>query len=153
VQGVSDNSDTGQKTLKTMSFKAIKIFYWTTLGLSIVILPLNFGLGLIAIGLVILPILILHTAIGLNLSKLENYKNSLVFSGTNLLIFALIRPDGVHAFTDNGLSSILDLFGVYGGYNREYEDYFFFGSLSLLLIQAIADIRLRKLTRQTNNRG
>ena len=30
--------------------KSIKAFYWATFGLSIVILPLNFGLGLVAIG-------------------------------------------------------------------------------------------------------
>ena len=127
--------------------KSIKAFYWATFGLSIVILPLNFGLGLVAIGLVIIPILFLHLTIGLKLSKIENHKISIVLSGVNLLIFALIRPEGVHAFTDSGLSSIFGIFGIRTGFSHEYEDYFFIGSLMLLLVQAIMDIRLRKLSR------
>ena len=130
-----------------MSLKAIKAFYWTTFGLSVIILPLNFGLELITVGLVILPILILHLSVGVRLNKIENYKISIILSGANLLIFALIRPDGVHAFTDTGLSSILEIFGIYAGYDHEYEDYFFVGSLILLLFQGIMDIRLRKLAR------
>lgn len=135
-----------------MNFTTIKVFYWTTFGLSIIILPLNFGLGLVAIGLVILPLLILHLAIGLTVNRLENHRISIILSALNLLIFALIRPDGVHAFTDNGLSSALDLVGINAGYNSNYENHFFIGSLILLLVQAIMDIRLWKVAK-TNKTG
>jgi hypothetical protein len=128
-----------------MSFKAIKTIYWTAFGLSIIILPLNIGLGLIGLGIVILPILILHLAIGLGLDRIENHKTSIILSALNLLLFALIRPDGVHAITDSGLSSLLDIFGVHAGYNHKYEDYFFVASLFLLFVQVIMDMRLRKL--------
>lgn len=130
-----------------MSLRTIKIFYWSTFGLSVIILPLNIGLGLIALGLMILPILILHLAIGIGLSKIQNHKASIILSASNLLIFVLIRPDGVHAFTDNGLSSFLDLFGIYAGYDHKYEGSFFVASLILMLVQVIMDIRLRKLVR------
>jgi hypothetical protein len=130
-----------------MSFKVIKAFYWITFGFSIIIIPLNMGLGLIALGLIILPILFLHLAIGLNLNKIENYKTAIILSATNLLTFALIRPDGVHAFTDNGMSSVLNNFGINAGYNHKHEDYFFLASLILLLVQVIMDIRLRKFKR------
>ena len=130
-----------------MNLKAIKKFYWTTFGLSLVILPLNIGLGIVVIGLVILPVLILHFIIGLNLSKIEHHISLIILSGINLLIFALIRPDGVHTFTDNGLSSALDIFGINAGYNREYENYFFVGSLILLIAQLIMEIRLIKLVK------
>ncbi len=130
-----------------MSLGTIKTFYWTTFGLSVIILPLNIGLGLIALGLVILPILILHLTIGVGLNKIPNHKTSIILSASNLLIFALIRPDGVHAFTDNGLSSLLDIFGIYAGYDRKYENGFFVASLILLLVQVIMDVRLRKFAR------
>src|SRR5688572_339193 len=130
-----------------MSLNTIKTFYWTTFGLSIIVLPLNFGLGLVVFGLVILPVIILHDIVGLNLSRIEHHKTLIILSGINLLIFALIRPDGVHTFTDNGLSSVLDIFGITAGYNRVYENYFFVGSLILLLVQLIMEIRLRKLVK------
>jgi len=130
-----------------MNFTTIKIFYWTTFGLSLIILPLNFGLGLVAIGLVILPLLILHLAVGLGVNRLKNHIVSIILSAVNLLLFAFIRPDGVHAITDNGLSSALDIFGINAGYNRNYENHFFIGSLILLLIQAIMDIRLWKIAK------
>jgi len=130
-----------------MSLKTIKIFYWTTFGLSVAIIALNFGLGLIALGVVILPVLILHLANGLSLNKIDNHKTAIILSASNLLIFALMRPDGVHAFTNSGLSSILDLFGINAGYNYKNEDYFLIASLILLLLQVIFDMRLRKLKR------
>jgi hypothetical protein len=120
-----------------MNLVTIKVFYWTTFGLSIIILPLNFGLGLVAMGLVILPLLILHLTIGLRVNRLENNIVSIFLSAVNLLLFALIRPDGVHAITDNGLSSALDIFGINAGYNRNYENHFFIGSFILLLVQVI----------------
>lgn len=126
-----------------MSFKIVKIYFWTTFGISVVIMLLNFGLGLIALGIVILPILILHLQNGLRLDKLQNHRTGIILSASNLLIFALIRPDGVHAFTNSGLSSILDLLGLNLGYKYKIGDYLFFPSLILLLLQVIIDIRLR----------
>lgn len=131
-----------------MNFTTVKVFYWTTFGLSIIILPLNFGLGLVAIGLVILPLLILHLAIGLAANRLKNHRISIILSSANILLFTLIRPDGVHSFTDNGLSAVLDILGVNAGYNRNYENHFFIGSLMLLLVQAIMDIRLWKIAKK-----
>jgi hypothetical protein len=136
-----------------MNWKLVKIFYWTTFGLSVLILPLNFGLGLFAIGLVILPILVLHLTIGLRLNRIKIRTVSIILSGINLLLFSLIRPDGVHTFTDNGLSSFLDIFGIQAGYNHNYEDHFFIGSLMLLLFQAIMDIRLRKIAKSSKTEG
>lgn len=130
-----------------MSFRGIKTFYWVTFGLSVIILALNFGLGLLVLGLLILPVLIIHLTIGLKLDKFENYKTSIILSAINLLAFALIRPDGIHTLTDNGLSSVLGIFGIFAGYNRKYENYFEIVSLVLLLIQAIMDLRLRKFDR------
>jgi hypothetical protein len=130
-----------------MNLTGIKIFYWVTFVLSLIILPLNFGLGLVAIGVVILPILVLHLSIGLGLSKIKNHNTLIVISAINLLTFVLIRPDGVHAFTDSGLSAILEMFGIYARYNYKNEDYFFIASLILLLIQVILDLKLRKIKR------
>ena len=130
-----------------MTLKTAKVFYWTSFGLSVTILLLNFGLGLIAMRLVILPVLILHFAIGLGLDQIVDQKSAVILSAINLLLFALIRPEGVHAFTDNGLSSSLDFLGINAGYSYNYEDYFFIGGLVLLLVQAVMDIRLWKMAK------
>src|SRR5687767_7764479 len=122
-----------------MNFKTVKILYWITFAFTITILPLNFGLGLVAVGIVILLILILHLTNGLSLHKLENHRASIILSAVNMLLFALARPDGVHAITDNGLSSLLDIFGINSGYNNEYENYYFTASIILLFAQLIMD--------------
>ena len=122
-----------------------------TFALAVVVLPLNFGLGLIAFGLVILPVLVLHLAIGLALGHIKKHKILVIFSAINLLVFALIRPDGVHAFTDNGLSALLEIFDVHAGYDRRYENTFFVGSATLLLVQVIIDLRLRNLRMRNAN--
>jgi hypothetical protein len=131
-----------------MHINSIKTVYWVAFGLSIITLFLNIGLGLIALGLVILPILLLHFSIGLRLTKLQNHQPAIILSALNLLTFTLLRPDGVHSLGDNGLSSLLDLVGISAGYNRDYEDYFVYSSLLLLLVQVIVDLRLRKLARR-----
>lgn len=126
----------------------LKIFYWATFSAAVIILPLNFGLGLIGMGLFILPVLILHLIVALSLNKLHDRKALVTLSGLNLLIFALVRPDGVHSFTDNGLSALLEIFGIHGGYNSKYENYFFYTSLVLLVLQVIINLWLRKLSRK-----
>jgi hypothetical protein len=132
----------------TMRINSTKTIFWGTFGLVIIVLPLNFGLGLIALGLLILPILILHFTIGLSLNKIQNHKGAIIFSAINLLLFALLRPDGVHALTESGLSSLLSIFGINAGYSYKHENYFFYSSLILLLIQVVMDLRLRKLARR-----
>ncbi len=131
-----------------MEFKTVKLFFWTTFVLSIAILFLNLGLGLIAFGIILLPVFILHFAIGLSLDRIQKHRTAIILSSLNLLTFVLIRPDGVHAFTESGLSSILNIFGVNARYSRQYEDYFFSASLVLLLLQLIIDLRLRKFARR-----
>lgn len=125
----------------------VKILYWVLFLLSVVVLFLNFGLGLMTVGLVILPVLILHAGIGFSLGRLNANKGLVAWSMLNLLVFALIRPDGVHAFNETGLGALLSLFGMHGGYSHRNEDLFFFASLALLLIQLIVDLRLRRLAR------
>jgi hypothetical protein len=131
-----------------MRINSTKAIFWITYVLAIGILPLNFGLGIMTLGLVILPIMILHFIVGLNLDRVQTHKPAIIFSAMNLLVFALIRPDGAHAFTESGLSSALGIFGINAGYNYKYEDYFFYTSLIILLIQVITDLRLRKLARR-----
>ncbi len=128
-----------------MNNTTIRFFYWTSFALSVIIIPLNFGLGLIVMGIVILPALILHLTIGLSLNRIKNHNTLIIVSAVNLLTFALIRPDGVHALTDNGLSSLLGIFGIYAGYNYEYENYFSIASLILLILQVIVDLILLKI--------
>jgi hypothetical protein len=131
-----------------MHINSIKAIFWAAFGLAIITLLLNVGIGLIATGLVILPVLMLHFIIGLSLTKLQNHKSAIILSAINLLTFALLRPDGVHSLSDNGLSSFFDLVGISAGYNRDYEDYFVYSSLLLLLVQVIVDLRLRKIARR-----
>ena len=128
-----------------MNVRSVRIFYWATFLLSVIIIPHDLGLGLITVGLFILPVLVLHIEIGLSLNRINGCDILIAFSAINLLVFALIRPDGAHAFTDNGLSAALGIVGIDSGYNRSYEDYFFFGSLVLLLVQLVVDLKLRRV--------
>ncbi|MFN8887124.1 MAG: hypothetical protein ACK5WF_06670, partial [Cyclobacteriaceae bacterium] len=61
------------------------------------------------------------------------------------IVFALLRPDGAHAFTGTGLSALLDVVGINAGYSRNDENIYFGVSMALLFIQAVMDIRLRKV--------
>lgn len=135
------------ETLKTakplrMDSNKVKMYYWTTLSISIFILILNTGLWLIVLGLIILPVIILHIIVGLRLNMFENYEKPMLISSTSLLIFALIRPEGVHSFNDSGLSAFLKLFGLYWGFSSHFENHFFVSSIVLLLLQLIIEITL-----------
>ena len=123
-----------------MAFNIIRIFYWASFVLSIIILPLNFGLVLAALAILILPILIIHLKNGIWINQLRNHKLILVVAATNLLVFALIRPDGVHDINGIGFSALLDVFSINGGYNHEYFDLYFYGSLALLAFQLIINL-------------
>jgi hypothetical protein len=123
----------------------IKYYYWVTFGLSIVALLANVGIGLIALGIALVPTVILHVQNGLHLKRFGNHKKLILLSSTNLLIFALVRPDGVHSLDENGLSAVLDLFGVHSGYDSAYENHLTITALLLLALQLFLDLRLRKL--------
>jgi len=131
-----------------VNLKSIKVFYWVAFGLSVVILPQNFGLGLIALGIPIILILILHIGIGLNMDRLQNYQLSLVVSAVNLLLFVLIRPDGAHAFNETGLSASLEMMGIHLRISPKYEDLLFLISMVLLILQTVFDIRLLRISRK-----
>lgn len=131
-----------------MSKKAIKIIYWVLFILSVLILPLNFGLGLVAFAVMLLPLMLLHGMIGVKIDSLENNKTLLMVSAICPLMFALLRPDGVHAITDNGLSSVLDLIGINAGFDRDYENQFSIASLAVLLLQLVVDLRLNQLRKR-----
>jgi len=131
--------------LKKKNLRMIKIFYCLIFAVAIFTLTQNAGLGLFALALFIIPIFILHAGIGLSIPKLKDHKTGLIVSSVNLLFFVLMRPDGAHAFTQTGLSSILEYFGVHIGPTRKYENELFFGSIALLLLQVVLDLRLRKI--------
>lgn len=133
--------------MRSMNFETTKVLFWATFALAIIVLAMNFGIGLIAFGLIILPVLTLHLAIGIRLSRLEGHGTAVVLSYLNLLAFALVRPDGVHTITDTGLSALLSTVGIHWGYNDRYESHFFYASVILLIVQVIMDLRLRKLIR------
>jgi hypothetical protein len=125
-----------------MESNKVKIYYWTTLFISVFILILNTGLWLILLGFIILPIIILHISVGLRINIFEIHKKLMLISSTSLLTFALIRPDGVHSLNDSGLSSFLELFGLSWGYSIHFENHFFVSSIVLLLLQLIIEITL-----------
>jgi|SRR5688572_28144431 len=128
-----------------MSFNIVRYFYWTALGFSVILLVLNFGIGLIAMAIFILPLLILHLRNGLSLNNIKGDNTLMIISALNLLAFALIRPDGVHTLSDNGLSAFLSKFGVHAGYDAGMENYYLAASLILLVFQIAIDLKLRKL--------
>ncbi len=138
---------------KAMNLQSSKIFYWITFVLTIFILLMNVGIGLMALGVVIVPLLILHFINGRHFDKIANHRMAMVLSSANFLLFALIRPDGGHTLNDNGLSLLLEIFGMYWGYDRAYEDYYAFGSLALLVVQAIMDIRLKTIIKKRKGIG
>ena len=127
-----------------MIFKITRAYYWTSLIISVCALLLSFGLGLMALGIIILPIIIYNIKIGINLKRLQDKPKAVFFAASNWLIFALIRPDGVHATSENGLSSMLDIFGISGGYISDYENYYFTFSLLMIVIQIVTNYRLLK---------
>ena len=96
------------------------------------------------LGIIILPVIVLHIIIGLGIDKIKTHKTLIFLSATTLLLFSLIRPDGVHTLNDTGLSSILDKFGIIWGDCYNYENHFVFASLTILLFQVIIEIRLMK---------
>ncbi|MBA4146006.1 MAG: hypothetical protein C0523_09600 [Cytophaga sp.] len=128
--------------------KITRIFYWIAFALTILTLLLNVGIGLIALAIFILPILVLHFLTGLSLVRLQNHRLLIFISASNLFLFALLRPDGVHTLNENGLSALLNEFNIHGGYNQRYENELTVVSLALLVIQAIIEIILFRIKKR-----
>jgi hypothetical protein len=116
--------------------------FWLFFAITLFILLLNIGLFFVVFGIVLFPILIIHVLVGIRMQFLKNNKWLVVLSFLNLLFFALIRPDGVHETTHIGLSSFLELFGMYGFYNPENEQFYFTATSVILIIQILIDVRL-----------
>lgn len=125
--------------------KRIAIFYfWFSFVVSILAFVSNVGIGLFALGIFILTVVILHLIVGLKLNNAYNRSLFIIISATNLLLLSLLRIDGAHTITDNGLSALLDHVGIEWGYNRKYENAFFYSTFVLLVSQLVIDYYLNK---------
>ncbi len=89
----------------------------------------------------------LHLIIGKKLKQLKKYKWLIIISSLNLLLFALIRTDGVHVTSNIGFSVLSELLGFSGSFNRDYEYLYFYISLISLSIQLIIELILLKLSK------
>ncbi|MFD2513345.1 hypothetical protein ACFSRY_05660 [Pontibacter locisalis] len=134
-----------------MNKRTVQAYFWVTFLISLLALFLNGGLGLLVFGIVILAALIFHVIVGLKWKYSINKNYLITLSATNLLLFALVRVDGVHAFTDSGLSALLNLIGLSGGYSRRYEELFMWTSLLLFISQVVIDIALYRKNKQVRS--
>lgn len=91
------------------SEKLIGMIYWGALTISILIIFNNFGLYLYITGFLILGALLFHIIVGTRINQLVNNKFLLTLSSINLMLFSLVRIDGVHATSGSGLSEFLQL--------------------------------------------
>ena len=125
-----------------MENRILNYLFWFFLLATVLTLILNAGLFFAVSLIIIVPLLILHTKIGLKINKLEKYKLLIIISMLNLFLFSLLRPDGVHSFNQIGIESLSDFFGFYVRVNQRFENYYFNISLVLIAIQLILDIIL-----------
>ena len=131
-----------------MDTKIIKYLFWNLFAITVLTLVLSLGLFLAVFLIIVIPVLVLHIKIGLRIDELKNHKWLIIISMLNLLLFSLIRPDGVHSFTQIGIESLFNFFGIYVRLNQEFENYYFNLSLALLTIQiALNIILLKKLNK------
>jgi hypothetical protein len=136
-----------------MTHQITKVYYWTVLFVSICALFLSFGIGIMALGIIILPIIIYNIKIGVNLDFLHDKQITVFLASSNWLGFTLLRPDGVHTINKNGISSLLDVIDINGGYNSQYENYYFTFSLIMLALQIVINYRLLKRIRLAKNKS
>ncbi len=122
--------------------------FWISLFISIVIIFLNAGLFLFLSAILILPVLILHILVGKRIEKLRAYNWLIIFSILNLLLFALVRPDGVHTITDIGWTALLETLGFHTSFQKEFENYYFSAALITIILQVIIDFYLLFLSRK-----
>ncbi|RZL50774.1 MAG: hypothetical protein EOP00_02650 [Pedobacter sp.] len=54
-----------------------------------------------------------------------------------------------HTTTDIGWSALLEVFGFYGGFKREFENYYFSAALIIIAIQVSIDFTLVFLSKKT----
>jgi hypothetical protein len=141
----------GHLKIHEVNKRTVQAYFWVTFLISLLALFLNGGLGLLVFGIVILAALIFHVVIGLKWKYSKNNNYLITLSATNLLLFALVRIDGVHTLTDSGLSALLDLIGLRGGYSRRYEELFMWSSLLLFISQIVIDIALYRKSKQARS--
>ncbi|MGH1387279.1 hypothetical protein [Kordia sp.] len=131
--------------------KNIRIAYWIFFCISIAIMLLNIGLFFAVSLIILIPIVVLHASVGLKIQSLKKYTWLVVISFLNLLLLALIRPDGTHTTTNIGWSVLLDLLGYDGSFNRDFESYYFYGAIGLMLVQVLIDTSLWILIKRNKN--
>lgn len=108
--------------------------------MTIITLISNAGLFLAISSIIVIPSFVLHTKIGLEINKLENCKTLIIISMVDLLLFSLVRPDGVHIFNKIGLESWLQFFGFYITVNSRLENYCLKIAIVLIAFQIILDL-------------
>ena len=97
-----------------------------------------------------IAIVVMQVAIGRGLNRLKDHLNTALFSVFNLLAFALVRPEGAHAITDNGLSALLRIFGIDWGYRTSYDSYI---AVALAILQVVLQIKLYQVLRSARSNG
>jgi hypothetical protein len=127
-----------------MDSRTLKYLYWISFGLAVFVLLISVGIGLVAFALFVIPIIVFHIKLGLRIERVRNHHWLVIFSALNFLAFTLVRADGAHTISHTGLSALLDIVNINGGFNPRYENYYFAASLVLLVVQVIVDLKLLK---------
>ena len=127
--------------------KIMKSFYWISFAISILTILLNMGLFLMLTSFILLPSLVLHAYIGVKLKNIKGSNIWIILSAISLLIFSLVRIDGVHV-SENGFTALMHFLGFHIYFNdSELEEPFLVASLLTLVFQVIIDIILVKKVR------
>jgi len=130
-------------------YSAVVYIYWILFVIAVIALMSSIGLFLFVSALVLIPVLLLHLAVGIRLSFLHRRAILVFFSSLNLVSFALIRPDGVHAIDKNGLTELLDMIDVNLNFQEEVYHQFLIVSIVLLVIQLGLEVFLLYSSRPT----
>ena len=125
--------------------------YWILFGITIIALIASTGLFLILSAIVVLPVLMFHVAVGIRLKHLTSRVSLVVCSAINMLLFALVRPDGVHVINQSGLTELLDIIGIRFKYHGEHEELFLLLTLILFIAQAVLELVLFKSSRRARS--
>jgi hypothetical protein len=125
--------------------------YWILFGIAIVALIASAGLFLMLSAVLVLPVLLVHLTIGFRLALLKRKVVLVLCSAINMLLFALVRPDGVHVINQSGLTELLDIIGVHFRIHSEYEGLFALLALILFVIQVVLELVLLYSTRRARS--
>ncbi len=125
--------------------------YWIFFGIAIVALIASVGLFLMLSAVVVLPVLFVHLTVGFRLALLKRKVVLVLCSVINLLLFALVRPDGVHVINQSGLTELLDLVDVHFRFHSEHEGLFTFLALILFVIQVVLELVLLYSSRRARH--